>query len=76
MDLPVFIHGAGTFTVPATLPVNETAAQVGPEVSSLPSMIPPAGEATVIDVAASTFPLKSGAPRVAELPTTQKTFFA
>jgi hypothetical protein len=54
---------------------NVTAAQDGPEVNSLPVTVV-GTVATVIAVAASMFPLKVGAPRVAELPTTQKTFFS
>jgi len=67
-------YGAGTLTV-WRLASKVTAAQVGPEVNSLPFTIV-GTVVTEIAVAASMFPLKRGAPRVAELPTTQETFFA
>ena|ERR1039457_2865096 len=79
MTLPAFILCLklyqGMLTVPAVLPANVIAPQVAVVVNSLASKIPPM-ELTVIFAAASTFPLKRGAPSVAELPTTQKTFFA
>jgi hypothetical protein len=67
-------YGAGTLTV-WRWASHVTAAQVGPEVNNLPSTVTPT-VVTEIAVAANTFPLKDGAESVAELPTTQKTFFA